>query len=406
MAKLTYKHTLSACFIGYITQAIVNNFAPLLFLTFQTEFSIGLDKITMLVTINFVTQFIVDMLSAKVVDKIGYKPCIIAAHVFCASGLIGLAVFPGVGDPYAGLLIAVVLYAIGGGLIEVLVSPIAEACPTTDKTGAMSLLHSFYCWGSAAVILVTTLLLLAIGSEHWRWLAVGWAAVPIFNAIYYGFVPVGKLQEEEGGTRLRTLFSSGTFWLFAVMMLCAGASEQAMSQWASAFAESGLGISKTMGDLFGPCLFAVLMGVARVLYARFGARLNAPLTIACSCVLCVVSYLLAALSPIPELGLVGCALCGLSVGIFWPATFSLAIGHMPKGGTALFAILSLGGDVGCTVGPTLVGLVSDARGGELSTGLLFAMIFPIVLAICSVLLLVISRKKPSTDLPDLSSQND
>lgn len=405
MAKLTYKHTLSACFIGYITQAIVNNFAPLLFLTFQTEFSIGLDKITMLVTINFVTQLIVDMLSAKVVDKIGYKPCIIAAHVFCASGLIGLAAFPGVGDPYAGLLIAVVLYAIGGGLIEVLVSPIAEACPTTDKTGAMSLLHSFYCWGSAAVILVTTLLLLAIGSEHWRWLAVGWAAVPIFNAIYYGFVPVGKLQEEEGGTRLRTLFSSGTFWLFAVMMLCAGASELSMSQWASAFAESGLGISKTMGDLFGPCLFAVLMGVARVLYARFGAKLNAPLTIACSCVLCVVSYLLAALSPIPELGLVGCALCGLSVGIFWPATFSLAIGRMPKGGTALFAILSLGGDVGCTVGPTLVGLVSDARGGELSTGLLFAMIFPIVLAVCSVLLLVISRKKPSTDLPDLSGQD-
>ena len=332
----------------------------------------------MLVTINFVTQFIVDMLSAKVVDKIGYKPCIIAAHVFCATGLIGLAVFPGVGDPYAGLLIAVVLYAIGGGLIEVLVSPIAEACPTTDKTGAMSLLHSFYCWGSAAV--------------------------PIFNAIYYGFVPVGKLQEEEGGTRLRTLFSSGTFWLFAVMMLCAGASELSMSQWASAFAESGLGISKTMGDLFGPCLFAVLMGVARVLYARFGARLNAPLTIACSCALCVVSYLLAALSPVPALGLVGCALCGLSVGIFWPATFSLAIGRMPKGGTALFAILSLGGDVGCTVGPTLVGLVSDARGGELSTGLLFAMIFPIVLAICSVLLLVISRKKPSTDLPDLNEQ--
>ena len=341
MAKLTYKHTLSACFIGYVTQAIVNNFAPLLFLTFQTEFSIGLDKITMLVTINFVTQLIVDMLSAKVVDKIGYKPCIIAAHVFCASGLIGLAVFPGVGDPYAGLLIAVVLYAIGGGLIEVLVSPIAEACPTTDKTGAMSLLHSFYCWGSAAVILVTTLLLWAIGSEHWRWLAVGWAAVPIFNAIYYGFVPVGKLQEEEGGTRLRTLFSSATFWLFAVMMLCAGASELSMSQWASAFAESGLGISKTMGDLFGPCLFAVLMGVARVLYARFGARLNAPVTVACSCALCVVSYLLAALSPVPALGLVGCALCGLSVGIFWPATFSLAIGRMPKGGTALFAILSL-----------------------------------------------------------------
>ncbi len=404
MAKLTYKHTLSACFIGYITQAIVNNFAPLLFLTFQTEFAIGLDKVTLLVTVNFVTQLLVDMLSAKVVDRIGYKPCVIAAHMFCALGLVGLALFPSVGDPYAGLLVAVVLYAIGGGLIEVLVSPIAEACPTTDKTGSMSLLHSFYCWGSAAVILVTTLLILAVGAKQWRWLAIGWAVVPVFNAVYYGFVPVNKLQEEAGGTRLRTLFGNGMFWLFAVMMLCSGASEIAMSQWASAFAESGLGVSKTMGDLFGPCLFAVLMGAARVLYARFGSRLNAPLTIAYSCALCVASYLLAALSTVPELGLVGCALCGLSVGIFWPATFSLAIGRMPKGGTALFALLSLGGDLGCTVGPTLVGLVADARGGELSGGLLFAIIFPIVLAACSVVLLVISRKKPSAQLPELPEQ--
>lgn len=397
---LGYRHTLAACFVGYITQAIVNNFAPLLFLVFQTEFSIGLDKITLLVTVNFVTQLTVDAVSAKAVDRIGYKPCVIAAHLFCAAGLVGLALFPSVGDAFAGLLCAVILYAIGGGLIEVLVSPIAEACPTTDKTGAMSLLHSFYCWGSAAVVLISTVVLAATGQSEWRWLAAGWAVVPLLNALYFVFVPVGKLRQEEGGTRLSKLFGSRMFWLFALMMLCAGAAELAMSQWASAFAESGLMVSKATGDLFGPCLFAVLMGVARVIYARFGSRMSAPVAIACSCVLCVVAYLIAALSPIPALGLVGCALCGLSVGIFWPATFSLAIGTMPKGGTALFALLSLAGDLGCTVGPTLVGLVSDTKGGDLSGGLLLGAIFPAVLAVCATVLIASTRKKrDDTPLP-------
>lgn len=397
---LGYRHTLAACFVGYVTQAIVNNFAPLLFLVFQTEFSIGLDKITLLVTVNFVTQLTVDAVSAKAVDRIGYKPCVIAAHLFCAAGLVGLALFPSVGDAFAGLLCAVILYAIGGGLIEVLVSPIAEACPTTDKTGAMSLLHSFYCWGSAAVVLISTVVLAATGQSEWRWLAAGWAVVPLLNALYFVFVPVGKLRQEEGGTRLSKLFGSRMFWLFALMMLCAGAAELAMSQWASAFAESGLMVSKATGDLFGPCLFAVLMGVARVIYARFGSRMSAPVAIACSCVLCVVAYLIAALSPIPALGLVGCALCGLSVGIFWPATFSLAIGTMPKGGTALFALLSLAGDLGCTVGPTLVGLVSDTKGGDLSGGLLLGAIFPAVLAVCATVLIASTRKKrDDTPLP-------
>lgn len=397
---LGYRHTLAACFVGYVTQAIVNNFAPLLFLVFQTEFSIGLDKITLLVTVNFVTQLTVDAVSAKAVDRIGYKPCVIAAHLFCAAGLVGLALFPSVGDAFAGLLCAVILYAIGGGLIEVLVSPIAEACPTTDKTGAMSLLHSFYCWGSAAVVLISTVVLAATGQSEWRWLAAGWAVVPLLNALYFVFVPVGKLRQEEGGTRLSKLLGTRMFWLFALMMLCAGAAELAMSQWASAFAESGLMVSKATGDLFGPCLFAVLMGVARVIYARFGSRMSAPVAIACSCVLCVVAYLIAALSPIPALGLVGCALCGLSVGIFWPATFSLAIGTMPKGGTALFALLSLAGDLGCTVGPTLVGLVSDTKGGDLSGGLLLGAIFPAVLAVCATVLIASTRKKrDDTPLP-------
>lgn len=397
---LGYRHTLAACFVGYVTQAIVNNFAPLLFLVFQTEFSIGLDKITLLVTVNFVTQLTVDAVSAKAVDRIGYKPCVIAAHLFCAAGLVGLALFPSVGDAFAGLLCAVILYAIGGGLIEVLVSPIAEACPTTDKTGAMSLLHSFYCWGSAAVVLISTVVLAATGQSEWRWLAAGWAVVPLLNALYFVFVPVGKLRQEEGGTRLSKLFGTRMFWLFALMMLCAGAAELAMSQWASAFAESGLMVSKATGDLFGPCLFAVLMGVARVIYARFGSKMSAPVAIACSCVLCVIAYLIAALSPIPALGLVGCALCGLSVGIFWPATFSLAIGTMPKGGTALFALLSLAGDLGCTVGPTLVGLVSDTKGGNLSGGLLLGAIFPAVLAVCATVLIASTRKKrDDTPLP-------
>lgn len=388
--KGNYNHTLKACYVGYITQAIVNNFVPLLFLTFQSSYQISLDKITMLVTVNFLVQLTVDLLATKLIDKIGYRVSVVAAHLFAATGMVGLAILPAVlPDPFVGLLLSVVIYAIGGGIIEVLISPIVEACPTERKEAAMSLLHSFYCWGQVFVVLFSTAFFLVIGIENWPVLAVIWAVIPFLNAIFFTRVPIAKLMDEgETSMPMRQIFSMKIFWVFVVLMVCAGASELAMSQWASAFAESGLGVSKTIGDLMGPCLFAVLMGTARVLYAKLSERINLIAFMVGSGVLCILSYLLAALAPVPALGLVGCALCGFSVGILWPGTFSLASAKCPRGGTALFALLALAGDLGCSGGPTAVGLVSDAFGGDIKSGLLVALVFPVIL----ILFLWITKK--------------
>lgn len=377
-----YNHTLYACYTGYITQAIVNNFAPLLFLTFQSAFGLSLDKVALLVTINFGVQLTVDYLSARFVDRIGYRPCIVAAHVLSALGLIGLALFPAIlPSAYVGLVIAVVLYAIGGGLIEVLISPIVEACPTERKEAAMSLLHSFYCWGHVFVVLVSTAFFATAGIGNWRVLACCWAIVPAANAIYFTKVPINSLTNESEGMSIGQLARKGMFWLLLLLMVCAGASEQAMSQWASAFAEAGLGVSKTMGDMLGPCMFAITMGLARVIYSRVADRLPLMPAMTICGALCILSYLMAGLSANPIMGLAGCALCGFSVGIMWPGAFSTGVKALPAGGTALFALMALAGDLGCSTGPTLVGLVSGAAGDDLRMGFLAALVFPVLLII-------------------------
>ncbi len=379
--KLNSRHTILACYGGYITQAIVNNLAPLLFLIFQDSFGIPLEQITLLVTINFLVQLVVDFASAKLVDKIGWRRCLVAAHIFAAAGIVGLAVFPNIMPPFAGLLTSVVIYAVGGGLTEVLISPVVEACPTENKAGVMSLLHSFYCWGTVGVVVISTLFLSVFGKDSWGVLAICWAVFPLLVGAFFTQVPIYPLVEEGEGYGIRKLCSMKIFWLFVVLMIAAGASEQAMSQWASAFVESGLGISKTKGDLLGPCIFSVLMGSARVFYAKMSERIDLNTFLILSGVLCVGSYLLASLSPVPVLSLVGCGLCGLSVGILWPGVFSLAAAEIPKGGTAMFALFALAGDLGCSGGPTTVGMISGAFGGELKTGLLFAIIFPIIMIV-------------------------
>lgn len=375
-----YNHTIYACYIGYITQAIVNNFAPLLFLTFQSTYSISIDKITFLVTMNFGVQLIVDFLAAKFVDKIGYRTCVVTAHIFSAIGLAGLAILPSMfGNHYIGLLISIFFYAIGGGLIEVLVSPIVEACPTEKKEAAMSLLHSFYCWGHVLVIISSTLFFMFIGIEHWRILACLWAIIPLINAFYFFNVPIQTLVEEDEGISIRGLFKVKIFWVLLLLMICAGASEQAMSQWASAFAEAGLNVSKTIGDLAGPCSFAILMGCSRVFYSKFSEKIKLKNFMIISGVLCIVSYLIASLATNPIIGLIGCGLCGLSVGVLWPGTFSIASRTLRTGGTAMFAFLALAGDVGCSLGPTVVGTVSGAFQDDLKIGFLVAIIFPVFL---------------------------
>ena len=388
----SFRHTKVACYIGYITQAIVANFFPLLLLILHGEFGISLSMLTLLITVNFAMQLCVDALASKFADKIGYRACFVAAHFCAAVGLAGLALFPMLfGNAYAGLVVASLFYAVGGGLIEVLVSPTIEACPSDNKKGQMSLLHSFYCWGSAAVVLLTTLFFWTFGTQNWRILAGVWAAVPFLNAFYCFFVPIPKLNAEEEGMSFGGLFKQKRFWIFLALMTLAGASELAMGQWASAFAESGLGVSKAIGDLIGPCLFAVFMGIARLLFAKFGKKLR--LCMMLSAGLCIVCYLVAWLSPWPVVSLIGCAVCGFSVGILWPSVLSLASEEIPRGGTAMFGMLAMAGDIGCTAGPTLVGLCAGAFADDIGTGLAFALIFPVLFFM--FVLLLGKRKKSS-----------
>lgn len=370
-----------ACFVGYVVQAIINNFVPLLFLTLSTAYNIPLSRITMLITINFGIQLLVDLLSAGFADRIGYKTSIIFAHIFSAAGLLGLTFLPEIlPDPYAGLLLSVAVYAVGGGLLEVLVSPIIESCPTDNKEKAMSLLHSFYCWGHVSVVLLSTIFFRLFGIENWKILTCIWAIVPIVNTFIFAGSPIAPLtQEGEKGLSILELVKSKTFWVLMLMMTCAGASEQAVSQWASTFAELGLGVSKTVGDLAGPMAFAVLMGSSRLFYGKFGASIDLDKFMTGSGILCVLSYLCISLSPSPFLSLAGCAVCGLSVGIMWPGTFSKAAASIKNGGTALFALLALGGDLGCSGGPTLAGFVSGLASDDLKKGILAAIIFPVLL---------------------------
>lgn len=376
-----YQKTIYACFVGYVVQAIVNNFAPLLFLTFHKTYGIPLSQITLLVTINFGIQLCTDLLSVAFVDRIGYRASMLIAHGASAAGMILLAVLPGtMSDPFTGIMIAVVFYAVGGGLLEVVVSPVMEACPTPNKETAMSLLHSFYCWGHVGVVLISTVFFTLFGIENWKILAVLWALIPIANFLLFTRVPIANLiSEEEQAMSVGQLFKTGMFWLFLLLMICSGACEQAVSQWASTFAEQGLGVSKTVGDLAGPMFFAVMMGISRAVYGKYGEKLPLKKFMLGSGLLCMFSYLLISLSPHPALGLIGCGICGFSVGIMWPGTFSLASASMPTGGTALFALIALGGDIGCSGGPTYVGMVSSALGDNLRKGILFAIIFPILL---------------------------
>lgn len=379
--KYSYDCTMRACFTGYIVQAIVNNFVPLLFLTFQRTYHIPLQQITLLVTFNFGIQLLTDLLSVAFVDRMGYRASMVLAHILSALGLICLTVLPEwMGHPFAGILISVIVYAVGGGLLEVLVSPVVEACPSTHKEKAMSMLHSFYCWGHVGVVLFSSIFFKLAGIENWKLLAVLWAVIPILNALVFTRVPIAPvLPEGEEGMTIGTLFQNRTFWLLFVMMICAGASEQSVSQWASLFAEKGLGISKTAGDLAGPMAFAVLMGASRAFYGNYGEKINLDRFMTVSSVLCILSYLCLVFMPVPVLSLAGCALCGLAVGIMWPGTFSRASKALPAGGTALFALLALGGDIGCSGGPSLVGMVSGMCKGNLKIGILAALIFPVLL---------------------------
>ena len=383
-----YKKTLIACYLGFITQAISANFTPLLFLTFKGNYGISLEMIAVIPLVFYLTQLLVDLVAVKFADIIGYRACVIASQVVSALGLVLMAFLPDLlPNPFVGIIISVVLYAIGSGLIEVLLSPIVESCPFENKAGVMSLLHSFYCWGAVGTILGSTLFFAIFGTEHWQILTLIWAAVPLVNTFNFFTCPIERLVEDGEGMRIGQLLRLPLFLLMILLMICVGASEATMTQWASAFTEAALGVSKTIGDLAGPCMFATFMGLSRVFYGKKGEKMDlSKIMLGCG-VLAVACYLLAALSPISILGLIGCALCGLAVGIMWPGTISISAQKCPKGGTAMFAFLALAGDLGAAIGPSMVGTIADAVGGDLKTGLLFATVFPAILIFGLILLI-------------------
>lgn len=398
--KKSYKRTMYACYLGYITQAITNNLAPLFFVIFQNDYDISFEMIGRLILVNFGTQILVDYLAIRYVDKIGYRVAAVIAHGFSVVGLILLGVLPQVVSvPYVGITIAVMIYAIGGGLIEVLISPIVDSLPGEAKASSMSLLHSFYCWGQVAVVAISTLFLKLIGTEYWYILPVVWTVLPLCNMIIFTKVPLLPTVSEEERIPLKKLFGSKLFVLAIVLMICAGASEQAMSQWSSLFAEKGLQVPKVIGDLLGPCLFAVFMGIGRTIYGIKGEQINLRMALKGCSVLCIICYVTTVFAPNPVIALMGCAVTGLSVSLMWPGLFSLSAESFRNGGTAMFGVLAIAGDIGCAAGPWLTGIISDTsqkipaivklsvKNGQdleqvgLKVGLLIAMVFPLILLI-------------------------
>lgn len=389
-----YKKTLTACYLGFITQAIAANFAPLLFLKFHSAFRIPLGKIALISTVFYLTQLAVDIFCSFFVDRIGYRKCVITSEVCAVTGLIGLAFLPDLlPDPLTGIIISVIIYAVGSGLIEVLCSPIVEACPFEHKEAAMSLLHSFYCWGSVGVILLSTVFFAVFGIDSWKWLACIWAIIPLCNIYNFATCPIDYTVEEGSGMGIRGLFRSPLFWMSIVLMVCAGASEMAMAQWASAFAESALKLSKTTGDLAGPCMFAVTMGISRVIYGKRGDKLDLMKFMIGSGCLCLLCYILASISDRPVLGLIGCIMCGFSVGIMWPGAISICSKRLPNGGTAMFAFLATAGDLGGAFGPGLVGNITQNANNDLRKGMMAGCIFPFVLIISLLILKGLYRNK-------------
>ena len=377
-----YGRTKLACYLGFVTQAIAANFTPLLYLKFHMDYGISLGNLALISTCFFFTQLLVDLFCAKYVDRIGYRTCIVTSEICSALGLAGLAFLPELlPNPFAGILICVVVYAVGSGLIEVLCSPIVEACPFPNKEATMSLLLSFYCWGSVGTIAVATAFFALFGIDSWKWLAVLLALVPAVNIYNFATCPIEHLVDEGKGMGIRGLFRRPVFWVAVVLMVCSGASELAMAQWASAYAEAALGLSKTMGDLLGPCLFAVSMGICRTLFGKYGQKVNLSKFMVASGCLCVVCYILASLIENPVVGLIGCILCGFSVGIMWPGTLSITSRKFPAGGTTMFALLAMAGDLGGSIGPGIVGRVSQLSGDNIRTGMAAGLAFPILLVL-------------------------
>lgn len=382
---MNYRSTKLACYSSYIVQAVVNNFLPILFIIFQQDYHLSYEQLGRIIFINFFTQLVSDAATPYIIKFTGYRRAAIICHLMVASGLCMLSVLPAITDNiYPVLVLSVIVYAFGGGIIEVLISPMIELIPGKNKAADMAFLHSFYCWGQAAAVLVTTALVFLLGTQHWRIIPLVWLVIPLTNVIMFTRVPINEPEEEKAGETSKKLFHTRDFWCFAVFMICAGASEIAMSEWTSVFAQNALGVNKFVGDLLGPCAFAVFMGIGRVVFGAAAGRFSVKRALIVNNILCFLCYITVAVIPSPVPALLACALCGFSVSLSWPGTYSMASSRFPTGGTLMFGIFAFCGDFGCSTGPWLLGAVADAF--SLNTGFLVCSIFPAIMVITALLL--------------------
>lgn len=382
--KSKYTVTKITCYIGYVVQAVINNFLPILFIVFQDIYGLGYEKLARLIAVNFITQIITDFLTPKIVNKIGYRKAIILCQAAATTGLLMLGILPRfVSNVYPVIIFSIIVYAFGSGLIEVLFSPVIEHLPIDNKSGNMSLLHSFYCWGQAFTIIVTTALVSFFGYKGWANIPLVWAVLPFIDMLLFIKAPIVEPKEDEKEQGFKELFKNRKFKLYMLMMLCAGASEIAMAEWASMFAQQSLGVSKVIGDLTGPCLFAIFMGLGRIWYAAVSNKISFTKAIIVLNSICAVCYLGVAFCKISVLALVFCAVCGFTVSISWPGIYSLGAETFPKGNAVMYSTFALCGDMGCCLGPWVLGFVAEFFG--LNAGFAVATVFPITMVATALL---------------------
>lgn len=356
----SYGLTKVACYIGYVVQAVVNNLLSLLFVIFNAQpYNISLEKLGSIIFINFAAQLFIDYISVFFTSRFGYKKCVVFAQATSVVGFVLLGFLPRVIEPYFGILFSILFLAVGSGLIEVLISPIIEALPSDNKASNMSFLHSFYCWGQVLTVIGTTALVFALGNDKWFYIPFVWSIIPFINTLLFTRCDILELENNSAHSSALSLLKNKSVYKYMVFMFCAGASEITMVQWSSFFVEKGFGTEKWLGDLIGPCLFAVLMGIGRIGYGILGKKVSLERLLCYFSALCFVCYLVVALSNNGIICALGCAVCGLSVSVMWPGVISLSAEKFHSSGTAIFSLMAMLGDIGCAVGPWILGLIAE-----------------------------------------------
>ena len=381
-----YLPTKIASYVGFVVQAVINNFLPILFIVFQNVYGLSYEKLARIIVFNFATQIIVDMCVPKIISALGYRKCAVMCQGLAALGLMMLGILPNIMEnTYFAIIMSVMVYAFGSGLMEVALSPLVEGLPSKNKRGSMAILHSFYCWGQAFTVIVTTALVLGFGFKNWTYVPLVWASIPFFNMFAFLKVPIIEPDKTEKRDGLLNLLRNDKFRLYMIMMLCAGAAEVAMAQWASLFAQNALGVSKVVGDLAGPCAFAVFMGTGRIWYALAAKKVSFKKTIIVMSIGACICYMMVAICNVAAVSLVFCAICGFTVSIAWPGIYSAGAVAFPKASAVMYSVFAMCGDTGCALGPWLIGIIADNLG--LNIGFAAASIFPIGMILSAVLLL-------------------